>query len=106
MTNIERHKELCDHLNETYIRKNADYGNSFGDMFQELGVVTAITRIGDKYNRIKTLAKKPEAERAVKDESIRDTLLDMANYCIMTVVEMEAAAAKKTSYPADTGKRR
>lgn len=104
MTNIERHKALCDELNEIYIRKNADYGNSFGDMFQELGILTAITRIGDKYNRIKTLAKKSEQERAVKDESIRDTLIDMANYCIMTVVEMDAAAEETKTNPADTGK--
>lgn len=106
MTNIERHKELCNRLNETYIRKNSDYGNSFGEMFQELGIITAITRIGDKYNRIKTLSRKTSAQIAVKDESICDTLLDMANYCLMTIVEMEAAAAKETSDPADTGKRR
>lgn len=28
-------------------------------------------------------------EQKVEDESIIDTLLDMANYCIMTVIELE-----------------
>lgn len=83
-----RHKEICGQLNNTYIAKNIDYGNSFGDMFHELGIITAVTRIGDKYNRIKALVKNGAA--LVKEESIKDTLLDMANYCIMTVIEMEA----------------
>lgn len=92
----ERHKALCDQLNETYINKNKDYGNSFGEMFVELGIITAVTRIGDKYNRIKSLAIKSPDERKIKDETIKDTLLDMANYCIMTVIEMETAAHAET----------
>ena len=37
-------------------------------------------------NRIESLTKK---EAQVKDESIKDTLLDMANYAIMTVMWMD-----------------
>lgn len=83
---LEKHKGLCAYLSQTYERKNADYGNSFGDMFSELGIVSAITRIGDKYNRIKNIAVRPTI--CVKDETIIDTLLDLANYCIMTVIEI------------------
>lgn len=43
-------------------------------------------RLDDKLNRLKSLAKNPAQ---VRDESIRDTLLDLANYAIMTVIEME-----------------
>ena len=46
-------------------------------------------RLGDKFNRFKTLSR--GGEQKVNDESIRDTLIDLANYAIMTVVEMEAA---------------
>ncbi len=84
---FERHKEICTQLTNIYKQKNSDYGNSFGEMFAELGIITAITRIGDKYNRIKNLAK--SGQQHVKDEAITDTLLDMANYCIMTVIELE-----------------
>lgn len=84
---VARHKEICDKLNETYRKKNTDYGDSFGAMFRELGIITAVTRIGDKFNRLKTLAIKESAE--VNDESLKDTLLDMANYCIMTAMEIE-----------------
>lgn len=89
MDRIQMHKELCDKLNKTYENKNHDYGNSFGETFNKLGIISAITRISDKYNRLVSLSMLPEEERKVKDESIVDTLLDMANYCIMTVIELE-----------------
>lgn len=85
----DKHRKICEGLNKVYINKNKDYGDSFGDMYRELGIITAVTRIGDKFNRLKSLAKKSNEERCVKDETIRDTLLDMANYCIMTVIEMD-----------------
>ena len=59
MANIERHKQLCAQLTDTYQKKNADYGNSFGDTFADLGIISAITRIADKFNRVKNLAKLP-----------------------------------------------
>ena len=86
MDKIQKHKILCEQLNKTYEQKNHDYGNSFGETYKKLGVISAITRISDKYNRICSLANK---QALVKDESIKDTLLDLANYCIMTVIEME-----------------
>lgn len=86
---VKIHMDLCKELNDTYERKNRDYGNSFSDTYQKLGVISAVTRITDKYNRLVSLCMKPEEERKVKDESIRDTLLDMANYCIMTVIELQ-----------------
>ena len=90
MNKIERHLEIVQSLNELYASKNSDYGDSFGETYRKLGIISALTRISDKYNRLISLATKPEEERKVKDESIQDTLLDMANYCIMTVIEMEA----------------
>lgn len=88
MNRVQMHEGICQKLNKIYEQKNHDYGNSFGDTFDKLGVISAITRISDKYNRLVSLCTKPEEERKVKDESITDTLLDMANYCIMTVIEM------------------
>ena len=86
MDRVSKHKLLCEQLNKTYEQKNHDYGNSFGETYKKLGIISAITRISDKYNRICSLANK---QALVKDESIKDTLLDLANYCIMTVIEME-----------------
>ena len=47
-------------------------------------------RLGDKLNRFKALSR--GNEQMVKDESIRDTLMDLANYALMAVLEMEVSA--------------
>lgn len=88
MDKIKEHENLCKKLNEIYKNKNHDYGDSFGETFNKLGIISAVTRISDKYNRLVSLCMLPEEERKVKDESITDTLLDMANYCMMTVIEL------------------
>ena len=91
MNKLEKHKELLDELHTTYHCKNHDYGDSFGETYEKLGMISAVTRISDKNNRLMTLCTK---EGKVSDESVRDTLMDMANYCIMTVTEMEREGIK------------
>ena len=83
----ELHQHICTQLNDIYIRKNHDYGDSFHLSFKEEGMAMPRIRLGDKFNRFKTLTRKNEM--LVDDESVRDTLLDLANYAIMTVIEME-----------------
>jgi isopropylmalate/homocitrate/citramalate synthase len=87
MDKFIRHKQICEDLNTIYINKNAAYGDSFGKTFQELGIISAVTRMQDKFNRIKALAT--GAENNVKDEQLEDTLMDLANYCILTLIELE-----------------
>ena len=84
---VEKHLILCNHLNSIYEQKNNAYGNSFGETFEKLGIISAITRISDKYNRLVNLATHPEINKG--DEAIEDTLLDMANYCLMTYMELQ-----------------
>ena len=86
--NVTRHKIICEILTSIYRQKNSDYGDSFHLSFIEEGMAMPRIRIGDKFNRFKALTKAPDAQK-VKDESIIDTLLDMANYCIMTVMEIQ-----------------
>lgn len=90
---IEEHKQILEELHEIYKKKNADYGNSFGETYQKLGILSAATRINDKNNRFTSLAVKGTQE--VKDESIDDTLMDMANYCIMTLMERRRGKTNK-----------
>lgn len=49
--------------------------------------------LGDKLARFKSLTKSGVQE--VKDESIRDTLIDLANYAIMTVLELDDQKAEE-----------
>lgn len=78
-------KDVLDKMYEIYERKNADYGNSFSKTFEEFGVTSAAVRINDKNERFKKLIKQ---EAQVKDESIEDTLLDLANYSVLTLMEL------------------
>lgn len=65
--------------------KNLDYNTDFKESLEEFGLVASVIRLGDKMNKIKSLIKK---EAQVQDESIKDTLLDIANHAIMTVMWM------------------
>ncbi len=84
---VKEHKNVCDELTALYERKNKDYGDSFGKSFDEYGMTMSCIRLEDKLNRLKALTK-PDAIQHVQDESIRDTLLDLANYSIMTIIEL------------------
>lgn len=86
---VEHHARICEEINKLYERKNHDYGDSFHQTFSEEGMAMARIRLGDKLSRFKTLSR--GSEQKVNDESIRDTLIDLANYAIMTVLEMEVA---------------
>lgn len=83
----DRHMEICTSLNETFKKKNSDYGNSFSKSYEIFGMVGATSRIYDKMNRLLSLTVESK-EREVDDEPIEDTLLDMANYCILTYMEL------------------
>lgn len=74
-------------LRSIYDAKNRDYGDSFSKSFEEEGMAMVRIRLGDKFNRLKNLTR--GAEQQVKDESVRDTLMDLANYAIMTVMELD-----------------
>ena len=78
--NAELFRKLITDLEQTYLAKNKDYGNSFDESLIEYGEVAGLVRIGDKLNRAKNLSKN---KANVTDESKIDTYLDMANYNIM-----------------------
>lgn len=86
MTNVDHFKQIAHNLALLYERKNNAYGNSFGDTFNRLGIISAITRISDKYNRLCNLATHPNIDNL--GESIEDTLMDLASYSIMTLMEL------------------
>ncbi|WP_288991801.1 nucleotide modification associated domain-containing protein [uncultured Veillonella sp.] len=78
----DAHKELQD----IFVKKNTDYGNSFEESLEKHGLIAAIVRMEDKMSRLNTLSKN---KALVKDESIIDTLKDLSNYALMTAVWLE-----------------
>ena len=84
---IEKHKLICEKLNKLYEAKNTDYSDSFGKSYKEYGLTMPCIRLEDKLNRLKSLNFSRSIK--VKDESIEDTLMDLANYAIMTLIELD-----------------
>lgn len=66
-----------------FTKKNHDYGDSFATY----GPTGVIVRIGDKIQRLHSITRKGIA--MVNDESIRDTLMDLHNYCAMAIMLMD-----------------
>ena len=87
MDNLEQHETLLQQIHDTYVKKNHDYGDSFSRSFKKYGLVAAMVRMEDKWNRLDNMAT--GAEQKVADETIRDTLLDLAGYCVMTTMELD-----------------
>lgn len=88
MNKTEKFKEIVNTMADLYARKNSDYGDSFGESVKEFGAVAGIVRISDKFNRLKSLLLGGNPQK-VSDESVMDTLTDMACYCIMLRMEIE-----------------
>lgn len=83
---VGMHRQVCAKLTKTYRDKNSDYGDSFVKVREEFPNAILI-RLSDKLNRLKALYS--GKEQMVQDESAVDTLLDLANYCIMEVIEID-----------------
>ena len=84
--NVVSFRDIQDKLVNIYAKKNHDYGDSFNEGCNELGVGYAFSRIFDKTKRFQTLAKgimNNNISIEVQDETIEDTIMDLANYCMM-----------------------
>ena len=85
-TDADRFKEITDKMFETFKAKNHDYGSSFSNLFKECGMTYAYGHMAEKLERVKSLMKN---EAKVKGESMKDSLYDLANYAILTIMELE-----------------
>lgn len=80
-------ESVLNEMRDLHAKKNKDYGDAFHKSFEEFGVTAGVVRLNDKTERVKSLVKNGKAE--VKDESLMDTLKDMASYAVMLYVELQ-----------------
>ena len=80
--NQQRIQEQADDLAQLLIRKNADYGNSFEEQYNKRGLLGVLIRLEDKIARLDNLQK----NSAKVDESIKDTLVDLAGYALLASI--------------------
>lgn len=88
MDKLSYHKELCDKIHKLYEAKNSDYGDSVSNTYNKYGLVSFLVRLEDKLNRLYTLNKNG-SDIKITDEKLEDTLLDLANYALIAIVEIK-----------------
>jgi Nucleotide modification associated domain 1 len=86
----------CENLSWVLAAKNHDYGNSVQEQFDEYGLTSILIRLDDKMRRLKNLLSKPQQ---VSDESILDTLQDMAGYAVLGRMCLQIEQEKKNNKP-------
>lgn len=84
---VERFKQLTGEMAALYARKNKDYGDSFTEMFKEWGAMYPMSRMQEKLRRATQILRSGEAQ--VTEEKVTDTFLDLANYALMTIMEIK-----------------
>lgn len=85
---VKLHQELLDSMHKLYITKNSDYGDSVHDTYMKYGIDSFLVRMTDKLNRVYSLTRKNSVQK-VNNEKIEDTLLDLANYSILALIELK-----------------
>ena len=83
---VETFRAITNKMCNTFEVKNHDYGDSFHKLFEECGMTYAYGHIAEKLERVKSLMKD---DAKVNGESMRDSLLDLANYAILTIMELD-----------------
>lgn len=94
---IDAFEKTARELVELHNAKDADYGDSFGKTHDLFGIVSALTRINDKVNRINNIYLTGEIH--VKGETLRDNLKDLASYSIMTINKLDEMEKRRPYDP-------
>ena len=90
MTDLERFKKITEDMNDLFKKKNSNYGNSFEKLWGELGPISGLVPLHNKLDRLTNLVKGGKNNF----ESIEDTLIDLANYSIMNLIEIQKSKEK------------
>jgi hypothetical protein len=95
----KRFYEILAELEELHSTKNSDYAEKsdplsnlkMSEQIDIPGYVGNFIRMGDKWSRLVQLMKKKQHGEgpAVKNESMKDTLRDLAVYCILEMILLE-----------------
>ena len=90
MSKVKKFKEITSEMELLYVLKNKNYGNSFSEQFKEYGLTSLCIRLDDKIRRLKSINKQIlQGSVNMDDESVRDTLIDLANYSVLGIIEVD-----------------
>ena len=94
MSKYEIHVKICEELTQIYYNKNQDSGDSFAIVRAKVPDAIRV-RLWDKMLRLDNLLS--GADALVQSETIEDTLKDMANYCLMELIERQLEKEKENA---------
>ena len=77
-----RYSNILKRMDDTHTRKNNDYGDAAYQGYKKYGDYYFMVQLHNKFSRLESLTIGNKTQQ-VKEESIDDTLLDMANYAVM-----------------------
>jgi len=90
-TDVEKFHEIVMYMEDLYKKKNSNYGNSFSKLFNDLGPIAGIVPLHNKLDRITNLVKGGQNNF----ESLEDSLIDLANYAILNLIELQKQKENK-----------
>ncbi|WP_340691072.1 hypothetical protein [Hydrogenobacter thermophilus] len=81
-------KEVLKEVEDMLIQKNTAYGDSYFETRRKYGIQSLLIRLEDKQNRLFSLIIKAGGEGILleTDESIEDTIKDIAGYCLLELI--------------------
>jgi hypothetical protein len=91
MTREEQMKLVQSEALTLFQKKNKDYG----DAFANFGTIGVLVRLSDKISRAVSISK--SSVTLIKDESLRDTLIDLHNYAAMAIMLMDEKSGDEIS---------
>lgn len=83
---IEVFEDIVTEMLETYKNKNQNYGNSFSEIYAQLGPTAGLVPLFNKIHRAKSLIANEQENHY---ESLEDTFLDLACYAVMNLIEIK-----------------
>lgn len=90
---VKMFKQIVNEMAELYEKKNSNYGDSFGQLFNTLGPIAGLVPLHNKLDRATSLVKGDKNNF----ESLEDTFKDLACYAIMNLIEMKVQNQKTTA---------
>jgi hypothetical protein len=101
---LDPFEEILSYMNTLHKAKDSDYADNipYGNFIESFRVgvppyMGAFIRLQDKYRRCCTLMRGKPA--SVSDESLDDTLVDLANYAIIVLILRHLKSARPEENP-------
>jgi hypothetical protein len=82
---VAEFKKIVEEMANLYEQKNKNYGDSFGELYKELGPTAGLVPLWNKLHRATSLIKGNKNNF----ESLEDTFKDLACYAIMNLIALK-----------------